>query len=123
LEVPVPKTYNQRQLDQMRLEAAHEPPVQEAPDVTRFIRYFHPDDVRQLADRMEKRVAAGKITQIKPETAYLVMKALRTWNAEPKRETIVREICRSPGGCKNQCLDCIGKANAIMGLYEGRKVR
>jgi hypothetical protein len=66
----VPKTYNQRQLDQMRLEAAHKPPVPEAPDVARFIRYFHPDDVRQLADRMEKRVAAGKVTQTLLRTSY-----------------------------------------------------
>lgn len=119
----MPKTYNQRQLDQMRLEAAHEPPVPEAPDVTRFIRYFHPDDVRRLADRLEKRVAAGKITQLKPETAYLVVKALRTWNATPSRDSIVREICGVQGGCPKRCLTCIGKANAIMQLYEGRKVR
>jgi hypothetical protein len=119
----VPKTYNQREINQMRLDAEYAPPVPDEPDVMRFIRYFHPDDVRQIADRMERRVAAGKITHIKPETAYLVVKALRMWNAEPKRESIVREICGVPGGCPNQCLACIGKANAIMQLYEGRKVR
>jgi hypothetical protein len=119
----VPKTYNQRQIDQLRLEAAHEPPTTGAPDVTRFIRFFHPDDVRRIADRMEQRVAAAKVTQLKPETAYLVVKALRAWNATPKRQAIVREVCRRPGGCEKHCIDCIGRANAIMGLYEGRKVR
>ena len=119
----MPKTYNQRQLNQMRLEAAHQPPAPAGPDVARFFRYFSPGEVRQLADRMERRVAAGKVTHIKPETAYLVVKALRTWAAEPDRRAIVREICGIPGGCPNQCLGCIGKANAIMQLYGGKKVR
>ena len=43
-----------------------------------------------------------------PETVYLVAKALRSWNATPKRQTIVREICRILGGCGRHCLDCIG---------------
>ena len=50
----VPKTYNQRQIDQLNLEAAHAPLAHDKPDVSRY---------------------------------------------------------------------CIGKANAIMELYEGRKVR
>jgi hypothetical protein len=119
----VPKTYNQRQIDQLRLEAEHAPPAQDKPDVTRFIRFFHPDDVRQIADRMEQRIAAGKTTHMKPETAYLVVKALRSWNVTPKREAIVREICRLPGGCEKQCIECIGRANAVVGLYEGRAAR
>lgn len=120
----MPKTYNSRQINQIRMADAHAPPAKpHAPDAARFFRYFSPDDVRQLADRMERRVAAGKVTHIKPETAYLVVKALRTWAAEPDRRAIVREICGVPGGCPNQCVACISKANAIMGLYEGRKVR
>jgi hypothetical protein len=43
--------------------------------------------------------------------------------AEPRRETIVREICGVPGGCIDQCLGCIVKANAIIQLSEGRKAR
>jgi hypothetical protein len=80
-------------------------------------------DMRQIADRMERRVADGKVTHLKPDTAYLVVQASRAWNATPSRQSIVREICRLPGGCKEQCIDCISKANAIMGLYEGRAVR
>jgi hypothetical protein len=41
------------------------------------------------------------------------------WMAEPRRDALVREICGVPGGCINQCLGCIGKANAIIQLYEG----
>ena len=96
----MPKTYNQRQIDQMRLEDAHTPQARDAPDVTRFIRYFSSEEVRQIVRRLEQSVAAGKVTQLKPETAYLVVQALRGWNAKPSRDSIVREICGVPGGCK-----------------------
>ena len=119
----MPKTYNQRQIDQMRLEDAHTPQTPDAPDVTRFIRYFSSEEVRQIVQRLEQRVAAGKITQLKPETAYLVVQALRGWNAKPSRESIVREICGVPRGCAERCINCIGKANAVMQLYEGKAVR
>ena len=113
----------QRQIDQIRLEDAHTPQARDAPDVTRFIRYFSSEEVRQIVRRLEQSVAAGKVTQLKPETAYLVVQALRGWNAKPSRDSIVREICGVPGGCKNRCFNCIGKANAIMQLYEGKTVR
>src|SRR4051812_7181272 len=97
----MPKTYNQRQIDQLRAEAAHAPPEPQAgPDVSRFIRFFRHDDVRAIADRMEGRVAAGKTSHLKPETALLVVKALRAWAATPQRDAIVREICGVPGGCQ-----------------------
>ena len=46
------------------------------------------------------------------------------WANRPSRREIVREIC----GVKNctqhdKCVTCIGRANAIIGLFEGRKVR
>jgi hypothetical protein len=43
--------------------------------------------------------------------------------AEPSRDSIVREICGVRGGCDQACVGCIGKANAIMALYAGLKVR
>ena len=119
----MPKTYNQRQVDQMRLEDAHTPQTPDAPEVTRFIRYFSSEEVRQIVQRLEQRVTAGKITQLKPETAYLVVQALRGWNAKPSRDSIVREICGVPRGCAERCINCIGKANAVMQLYEGKAVR
>jgi hypothetical protein len=67
-----------------------------------------------------RELPPAKHTHIKPETAYLVVKALRAWNATPKREAIVREVCRLSGGCEPQCVGCIGRANAITGLYEAR---
>jgi hypothetical protein len=121
----MPKTYNQRQIDQMRVEAAYAPPLpDDGPDVTRYIRFFSGDEIAALIDRIMARVAADRPTHLKPDTAYLVARALRMWMAEPRREAIVREICGVPGGCADRhCVGCIGKANAIMGLYEGRKVR
>ena len=44
----MPKTYNQRQIDQMRLEDAHTPQTPDAPDVTRFIRYSVPKKYARL---------------------------------------------------------------------------
>ena len=46
------------------------------------------------------------------------------WANRPSRREIVREIC----GVKNctqhdKCVTCIGRANAIIGLFEGRRVR
>ena len=51
------------------------------------------------------------------------MQALRGWNAKPSRDSIVREICGVPRGCAERCINCIGKANAVMQLYEGKAVR
>jgi hypothetical protein len=68
-------------------------------------------------------VAAGKVAQLKPETAHLVARALRRYMAEPHRDNIVREICGVRGGCDQACVGCIAKANAIMALYAGHKVR
>jgi hypothetical protein len=108
----------------MRLEAVHAPQyVAASSDVSPYFRFFGRDEVRALIERIERRVAAGKATALRPETALLVTKALKQWNAEPARSAIVREICGVQGGCETQCLACVGKANAIMGLYDGRKVR
>ena len=118
------KTYSARELDQRRLEQQHAPPLpHEVPDVLQFIRYFPPAEIASIADRMELRVAAGKLAQLTPETALMVVKALRQLNATPRREDLVREICGIKDGCDHHCVGCIGKANAIMAIYEGRKVR
>ena len=50
-------------------------------------------------------------------------RALQAYNAVPAREKIVREICGVRGGCRPQCVGCIGKANAIMKLYAGVKLQ
>ena len=120
----MPKTYNDRQIAQLRREQQRAAPSpHEAPDVLRFIRFFPQDEIASIADRMEKRAAAGKLAQLTPETALLVVRALRQLNATPRRDHLVREICGVKDGCEDHCLGCIGKANAIMGIYEGRKMR
>ena len=87
----MPKTYNQRQIDQILLEDAHTPQARgDAPDLTRFIRFFSSEEVRQIMQRLEQRVAAGKVTQLKPETAYFIVQALRGWNA---RADISSTLC------------------------------
>ena len=111
----MPKTYNSRQLEHMRIEAEYAPQkFGDIPDLTRHIRPFSHKEVASLVGRITARIAADRPTHLKPDTAYLVAKAMRMWMAEPRREAIVREICGVPGGCINQCLGCIGK---------GRKVR
>ncbi len=119
----MPKTYNARQVAQIKLEQAHTPEPPAEPDVTPHIRPFPPAEIAALIERIVARVAAGKAVHLKPDTAHLAARALRAYNARPSRQSIVREICGVPGGCKPQCVGCIGKANAIMGLYEGRNAR
>jgi tRNA A37 methylthiotransferase MiaB len=119
----VPKTYNSRQIEHVRLEAACAPALPDIPDTSRYVRFFSPEEIAALVDRIMARVAAGQPTHLRPDTALLVAKALQARNATPQRQDIVREICGIKDGCKKQCLNCIGKANAIMGLYEGRAAR
>ena len=121
----MPKTYNSRQIHHMEVEAryAPAPAASDEPDVTPYIRHFPPEEIAALVERITARVAAGKVVPLKPDTAYLAARALRAYNAVPSRERIVREICGVRGGCQPQCVGCIGKANAIMKLYAGVKVR
>ena len=107
----------------MRLEAQHSAPPPDDPDLTWYVRPFTAQQITAIINRIERRVAAGKVAQLKPETAHLVARALRRYLAEPSRDSIVREICGIRGGCEQRCLGCIGKANAIMTLFDGRKVR
>jgi hypothetical protein len=120
----MPKTFNERQIARAKLEAEVEPHAAEAPDLTRYIQFFSAELVRELVGRIRARVAKGKPVHLTPQTAYLVARALEAWNAKPTRREIVREICGVPN-CPNydRCTKCIGQANAIIGLYEGRKVR
>lgn len=119
----MPKTYNDRQIRDMLVEQAHAPPVPDEPDVTQYIRPFAPEEIAAIISRIEQRVAAGRTTQLRPDTALLAARALKQYAARPSRDSIVREICGIRGGCERQCVDCIGRANAIMGLYQGRPAR
>jgi hypothetical protein len=120
----MPKSYNARQIAQARLEAEVEPSATEAADLTRYIQFVSEEKTRDVIERIRARVAKGKPVHLTPQTAYLVARALDAWIAKPSRRDIVREICGVPN-CRNydQCTKCIGQANAVIGLYDGRKVR
>lgn len=78
--LPEPKTYNSRQLAQLRVEAAYAPQLPDGGhDATRHIRYFSIDEITALIDHTMARVAADKPTHLKPDTAYLIGKAPRMW--------------------------------------------
>lgn len=115
----MPKTYNTRMIRDLEIEAKHAPPIPNEPDVTPYIRFFPTDEIAALVARIEKRVAAGMVTHLSPETARLAAAALRGYNAKPDRNAIARECCGVGGGCEPPCVACIGKANAIMKLYAG----
>jgi hypothetical protein len=115
----MPKTYNQRQMRDMLAEQAHAPSPPHEPDVTPYIRFFPRKEIAAIIERIERQVGAGKVTHLKPDTAYVAARALRAYNAKPSRDRIVREICVVRGGCDPWCVACIGKANAIMKLYDG----
>ncbi|MEQ1935573.1 MAG: hypothetical protein ABL962_17070 [Fimbriimonadaceae bacterium] len=115
----MPKTYNARQIRQLELEARYAPKPPSPPDDLPHFRFFSHPEIATVVARIKSRVAAGKVTQLRPDTAYLAARALDAYMATPSREDIVREICGVRGGCDTQCLACIGKANAIMQLYDG----
>ena len=82
----MPKTYNARQIADMKAQDAHSAPLPDTPDLTRHIRFFSSEEIAGLVDRIESRVAADKPTHLKPDTAHLAAKALRAWaNTIPSR--------------------------------------
>ena len=54
----MPKTYNARQIADMKAQDAHAAPLPDTPDLTRHIRFFSPEEIAGLVDRIESRVAA-----------------------------------------------------------------
>jgi hypothetical protein len=89
----MPKTYNARQIADRKAQDVHAAPLPDTSDLTRHIRFFSPEEIAELVDRIESRVADNKPTHLKPDTAYLVAKALRAWANQPTRRELVREIC------------------------------
>ena len=120
----MPKTYNARQIADMKAQDAHAAPLPDTSDLTRHVRFFSSEEVAGLVERIESRVATDKPTHLKPDTSYLVARALRAWASRPTRREIVREICVVKNCSQHDsCMTCIGRANVIIGLFEDRKVR
>jgi hypothetical protein len=85
------------------------------------VRSFTPEQMLQLAARMEKLSGEGKVAKLRPETANLCARALRAYAARPDYEELVRAICGSKKCTLHKtCFGCRGKANLIVQIFEGR---
>jgi hypothetical protein len=85
------------------------------------VRFFSPKQMLQLAARMEKLSASGKVAKLKPETANLCARALRAYAARPDYEELVRAICGSKSCALHKtCFGCRSKANLIVQIFEGQ---
>jgi hypothetical protein len=118
----MPKTYNQRELDQIRREAEHAPPLPDEPDTLTYLKFFTGDEMRAIAKRLELRVAAGKTSTLTPYTARLAAKAIRAYAVQPTRNTIAQALCHMHQPCKTLCLSCIGSANKVERMLHGEKL-
>jgi hypothetical protein len=68
-------------------------------------------------------VERGRTIRLTPATGWLVEKAVRAFAGRPMREQVIKIIC-GRGGCNySTCMICMGKANAIMQLYESERTR
>jgi hypothetical protein len=74
---------------------------------------FTDEEIRTLANRIERRAGNGRIVQLLPDTARLCAHALRM--SRPNRDRLVALLCNVPR-CdeRRTCIRCIGKANAII---------
>jgi hypothetical protein len=85
------------------------------------VRFFTPEQMLQLAVRMEELSASGKVAKLKPETANLCARALRAYAARPDYDELVKTICGSKN-CKlhKTCFGCRTKANLTVQIFEGQ---
>jgi hypothetical protein len=85
------------------------------------VRFFSPEQMLQLAMRMEKLSAVGKVAKLKPETANLCARALRAYAARPDYDELVKAICGSKNCALHKtCFGCRAKANLIVQIFEGQ---
>lgn len=80
-----------------------------------------------LADRLEANALAGKVSNLKPETAYLAQKAIHVLANAPTQDEFLKALCRKfrEGRCDKKtatgCLSCLGLANAAFNLMMERR--
>jgi hypothetical protein len=85
------------------------------------VRYFSPEEMRALADRMQERAQRNRIVHLTPASAWLCGEALRMYAARPTRDALVAAVCGSSRCTIYPCYGCVGKANAIVHIFEGIK--
>lgn len=85
-------------------------------------RYFSPDELRRLAERIQARVDQRKVTSLTPDSAFYAASGLRMLATRPVRPDIMPIICghNCDKTAQANCMSCIGKANLIERMYEGR---
>lgn len=85
------------------------------------VRYFSPEEMRALADKMQKRAQRNRIVHLTPASAWLCGEALRMYAARPARDDLVAAVCGSKRCPLYPCYGCTAKANSIVHIYEGIK--
>ena len=82
--------------------------------------HFSPEQMREVAMRLQRMAEAGKVARLKPTTANLAAGALRAFAERPDYAELVAVICGSKDcPLRATCFGCRGKANMIMAIYEG----
>ena len=93
--------------------------------VSPYARFYSTEEIVAIADRIYLLVERERTIRLTPATGWLVERAVRSYAARPGRDQVIKIIC-GKGGCSyGTCMTCMGKANAIMQLYEieGRVAR
>jgi hypothetical protein len=91
------------------------------------IQYLSEAEMVAVADRLEANACAGKVSQLRPETAYLAQRAIRVLASAPTHDDFLRELCRSfrEGKCTSAtatgCITCHGHASAVYNLMMERR--
>lgn len=89
--------------------------------------YLTPAEMIAIADRLEGNAGAGKVSRLRPETAYLAQRAIRILANAPTHDDFLRQLCRKfrDGQCDKRtatgCLSCMGVANAAYNLMVERR--
>jgi hypothetical protein len=86
--------------------------------VSPHARFHSTEEIVAIADRIYLLVEAERTIRLTPATGWLVEKAVRSFAARPPREQVIKIICGKSGCNYSTCMICMGKANAIMQLYE-----
>lgn len=85
------------------------------------VRYFSPEEMRALADKMQRRAEMQRIAHLTPASAWLCGSALRMYAARPTRDDLVAAVCGIKRCALFPCYACTAKANSVVHLFEGIK--
>ena len=51
--------------------------------LSRYMRFYSAEEIRPIADRIDRLVKRDRIVRLRPETAWIVEKAVRAYAARP----------------------------------------